>query len=487
MRLLLVLLLCFSSFAQADDTVFRARLIEDPGTLDWNQGETKGEILYQLMEGLFRTDKMGQPIAGVAKEWDWNKHKTELKIKLRPKLRWSDGKELCASDFIRSWRRLQDKKFASPYAHYAASFQSFSSSGCYEIRIRTRRYAPELPALLAHWVFFPLREEHLYKNADAFKTGKNLLVNGPFLIKEWVRDQRLVLERNPKYAQEQGRSPIQLDRIEFLFVPEDATALALYEQGKLDWMRDVNPLLRLEKFKLSGELKVFPALIAFYFGLNRSKSKLLENIEVRQALSQALHREELSSVLGAEVRPAHRWLPPEVLERKLDTPPRINEVLLKKVQELLLTAVKDGRMDLRLRVYSKPIHKQLAEWAQGQWQKYLGINIPVEVVEEKVYWNEIATNTPPIFLSGVTAPFNHPRAFLQEFFKGSSANWLGWGSETYDLAVDDQKYVRAEDILLDSAQVIPLYTRGNVALLAKQWQGFLINPLGVVYLADVRK
>lgn len=481
---MLLAILLFLSFANAaEDTVFHVRLVEDPGTLDWNWGETQGEIVYQLMEGLFRTDQKGQPVAGIAKDWEWNKKRTEFKVTLRSDAKWSDGKTVCAGDFVRSWQRLQDKKFASPYAHYATPLiRSYRAKGCDKLTIITQRFSPELPALLAHWVFFPLRSEHLNKKAEAFRTGKGLLVNGPFQVKEWTRDQRLTLDRNPNYV---GKAPT-ISGVEYLFISEDSTALALYEQKKVDWLRDVPPPLRLQKFKNSGELKVFPTFIAFYFGLNATKSKLIEQLDVRRGLSLALDRSELPKVLGEEIQPTTQWLPAEMAERKFSPAPEKSDAL-EKAAAILKAAAKDGKMDLRLRVYSKPVHKQLAEWAQGQWLKKLGVLIPIDLEEEKVYWSEVGVNPSPIFISGVTAPYNHPRAFLQEFLSTSSANWLGWKSDIYDLAVSDDKFLRAEEILLEAGYVIPLYRRGTVALVNPAWQGFEINPLGVVYFRDLVK
>jgi ABC-type transport system substrate-binding protein len=85
----------------------------------------------------------------------------------------------------------------------------------------------------------------------------------------------------------------------------------------------------------------------------------------------------------------------------------------------------------------------------------------------------------------VTAPYGHPRAFLQEFLSSSSANWTGWSSADYDKAVDEERFQDAEDILQASGMFIPLYTRDTVAVVAKKWKGFHVNPLGQVFLEEV--
>jgi ABC-type oligopeptide transport system substrate-binding subunit len=155
-------------------------------------------------------------------------------------------------------------------------------------------------------------------------------------------------------------------------------------------------------------------------------------------------------------------------------------------RERLAAAVKAGDLGLALHTYFKPAHKILAEWAQGQWEKHLGIRIPIEVQESKVYWKEVITNPAPIFFGGVTAPFGHPRAFMMEFLTTSTANWTSWRSAEYDKAVAGERFALAESILEKEGWVIPIYQRDTVALVRSGWKGFHINPLGQVFLSEVR-
>lgn len=476
---LLILLLISERTAASAPLVFRARLSEDLGTLDWNYGEVNAEVAYQLMEGLFRADRNGLPQPAAAQSFSWNKDKTELRLRLRIDRRWSDGAPLCAQHFVDSWERLRSKAFASPYAHYASVLKSAEAKSCRELVARFHRPAPEAPALFAHYVFFPLRAEALEKSPRLFNEGVGLPVNGPYRVAEWKRNVQLTLERNPRY----GGTRTHLDRIEFLFIPEDTTAKGLFELRELDWVKEVPQLLRSPKLEKSAEFRVFPALIVYYFGLNAGKSKLLEDPAIRRALSAALDRSELPVILGKECRGTTSWLVPE-LQPGFRAPklPPIEPGAIAKLKE----AVKEKRMDLKLRTYSKTAHKVLAEWAQGQWEKKLGVRIPIEVQEGKVYWKEIGVNPSPIFFGGVTAPFGHPRAFLQEFLSGSSANWTGWSSAEYDSAVAQEAFAEAEGILETDGFVIPLYRRDTVALVSTKWKGFHVNPLGQVYLSEVR-
>ena len=480
MRFVLFIFLAILAGAPAEADTFRARLSEDLGTLDWNYGEVNSEVVYQLMEGLFRADKKGFPRPAAARSFSWNKDKTALTLKIRADRRWSDGAPLCAQHFVDSWERLRSKAFASPYAHYAAVIKSVEATSCRELAVRFHRAAPEAPALFAHYVFFPVRLDSLAANPRLFLEGKGLPVNGPYQVKEWKRNALLTLERNFRY----GGRRAGVDRIEFRFIPEDNTAKAMFELKELDWVKEVPQLLRNAALEKSPEFRLFPSLIVYYFGLNAGKSKLLEDLSVRRLLSAALDREEIPVILGKECRGAGSWLLPELLPGfKAPKPLPLDPAAIATLQ----AAQKEGRLDLKLRTYSKTAHKVLAEWAQGQWEKKLGVRIPIEVQEGKIYWKEIGTNPAPIFFGGVTAPYGHPRAFMQEFLSGSSANWTGWSSADYDKAVAEELYAEAEGILQNDGFIIPLYQRDTVALVAAKWKGFHVNPLGQVFLGDVTR
>lgn len=468
-----------SAPAPKEPLTFRVRLIEDMQTLDWNYGEVNGEIVYQLMEGLFRTDGSGKAVAAATRSYKWNADKTQLTLQLKPELRWSDDAPVCAQQFVDSWARLRNKKFASPYAHYANVLKKFEAKSCRELIVSFERPAPEAPALFSHYVFFPVRLDQLEKQPKIFREGRELLVNGPFRLAERVANQRVVLERNPAYAGPAAK----LERVEFLFVPDEATAKVMFEQKRFDWVKDVPSLLRTPAVEKGPDFKVFPAFTAFYFGLYPARTPILQDADVRRALSDSLDRGEIAKVLGRENQGTRAWVPDELLPGKKAPALAPGPTAFAAARAKLAAAGKNH--GLVLRVYNKGAHKLLAEWAQGQWEKKLGLRIPIEVQEAKIYWREIYTDTPPIFLSGVTAPYAHPRAFLQEFLTPSTANWTGWVSADYDLAVAEERFADAEELLRAGGQVIPLYARDTAALVGRRWKGFSVNPLGQVFLREV--
>jgi len=475
----------FFSLAHAEkNQTFRFRLTEDMGTLDWNYGELNSEIVYQLMEGLFTADQLGRPEPAVAEYFSWSNNQTVITIYLRPNLYWSDGEPLCASDFVRSWERLKSKKFASPYAHYANIIKKSEANSCNELKVFLSRRAPEFPALLTHYVFFPLHKKVTEKLASKiFTNGVGIPVNGPFLVEAWEKNQKIVLARNHRYREKIPEGAIS--KIETFFIPEDNTGLSFFEQKRIDWLKDISVLSR--KKGLEKKLQFFPSLTAFYLGLNATSSTLLKDKNLRIALSASLNREELAKVLGKEIQGTNIWLLPTFgIHGTKKMKQKQKFIAIETAKKTFSKLVNENKFDLRLRIYNKNIHKLLAEWLQEQWRKKLGILVPIDIQEEKVYWKEIISHPAPIFLSGVTAPYNHPRAFLQEFLSASSANWTGWKSSEYDKYVEQGKAYSAEKLLLNDGFVIPLYSRESVALVQDGWRNFWINPLGQVYLKNIQ-
>jgi len=456
MRLIPLFLFLFSFLAFAEKPQeIRIRITEDLGTLDWNYGEVNSEVVNLLMEGLFRTGKKGETLPAVAATYSWHKNYTLLKVKLK-NANWSDGKKVCAEHFVDSWNRLRSKEFASPYAHYAHGLKKFEAPDCNSLQIEFLHSSPEALAYLSHYVFFPWRKDQV---ANAFSKGDGLLVNGAYQLEKWKRGKSIhLVSRSEKKSS-----------VRFLVVPEDSTAQAMFERGDLDVLKDLPHLVRTEKTK---NPKVFPTLVTFYFGINQKK---VPDQNLRWALSQSIAREELVKILGVEYQGSTRWVNESLLKSKWKEP----EVDWAKAKAAAAKA------NLVLRVYQKGVNRLLAEWAQGQWEKKLGVRIPIEAQEGKVYWKEITREAAPIFLSGVTAPYAHPKAFLQEFLSSSTANWTEWRSVAYDEAVKSKEFAKAEVILQKSGVVIPLFHRNSALNLSDRAKGVWMNPLGQLILPSL--
>ena len=87
--------------------------------------------------------------------------------------------------------------------------------------------------LAATWTLMPLRQDiDREGTAISWTEPGNIVTNGPFMLKEWQHDTRIVLERNENYW---GPKP-SLQRATYRLFPEDGAEqmLAAYEAGEID-------------------------------------------------------------------------------------------------------------------------------------------------------------------------------------------------------------------------------------------------------------
>ena len=118
----------------------------------------------------------------------------------------------------------------------------------------------------------------------------NLVASGPFLLKEWIPDKRIVVARNPNYW-DAGR--VKLDGIEFYPIDDQNVEERMFRTGQIDLTYDFLP----NKFATyrrdhPEELRIDPWLGIYYFYINVTRPPLTD-VRIRRALALAIDREEL--------------------------------------------------------------------------------------------------------------------------------------------------------------------------------------------------
>lgn len=118
-------------------------------------------------------------------------------LTLRPDLVFSDGTPFTADDVEAHWARVKDPANRSPAAGFAAAITSMTVVD--ELTLEVALDAPNS-------VFDRLvgRSALNYvPSADAVASGKDLSSEpvgaGPFVLRSWVRDDRMILDRNDKW------------------------------------------------------------------------------------------------------------------------------------------------------------------------------------------------------------------------------------------------------------------------------------------------
>jgi len=182
------------------------------------------------------------------------------KITLRPGLKFHDGEPVLAKDCVASIRRW-GKRDAYGQTLLAAT-DELSAPDDQTLQFRLKRPFPLLPDALAKCTAFPpaIMPERLAKT-DAFTQVNEMAGSGPyrFVASERMVGSRAVYERFADYKPREGGKPewtsgpkiVNFDRVEWVTIPDTATAASALQAGEIDWLEqpapDLQPLLARDK------------------------------------------------------------------------------------------------------------------------------------------------------------------------------------------------------------------------------------------------
>jgi len=194
-------------------------------------------------------------------------------------------RELVAEDFVYSLKRLIDPKLRSPWAwlvegkivgldelaaaaaksgrfDYDRKIPGLEAVDRYTLRIRLKQTDYNLPFVLAHEPTSAVAREVIEKYADeSGRAMSNPVGTGPYMLKDWVRASKIVLEANPGYRgfvwdfqpgsdpddarivkEMKGKKMPQVGRVEISIIEEDQARLLAFERGEIDIMNMEAPL-----------------------------------------------------------------------------------------------------------------------------------------------------------------------------------------------------------------------------------------------------
>jgi peptide/nickel transport system substrate-binding protein len=150
-------------------------------------------------------------------------------------------------------------------------------------RIHTSTPTPILPLRLV--ALEPTSLEHWEEVGDDGITS-DPVGTGPFIFNEWVRDEYLLLDRNPDY----WKHDVQVDQVEFRYIPEFSSRLAALLAGEIEIVKDV-PVDDMERVEDSDEARIeaIPSSRINYVALvNNREGSVFEDVRVRQAINYAV-------------------------------------------------------------------------------------------------------------------------------------------------------------------------------------------------------
>jgi oligopeptide transport system substrate-binding protein len=415
----------------------------DPGRSSDQPG---GRIVANLFEGLtVRAAGNLAPLPGMAERIEISPDGRVYTFRLREAV-WSDGTPVTSEDFRWSWTRVLDPRTAARYANllhsvvgarafHAGESEDPNSLGLECPDARTFVVTLEDPVayfldLCAFTTLAPVPRWAIEQHGDRWTRPEYIVSNGPYVLEDWQIQRRLRLRRNPNYW---NAVAIDLEVVDAVGGDYINGNFNRYMSGDLDWVDATGvPFGVIDQLRERADFHLAPYFNTYFYRFNVTRPPL-DDVRVRKALYHAIDAAAIcENVLRAGQEPAHSLVPPGL--------PGYEEVRLTGYQpdlarRLLAEAGFPGGKGfpkLTLLFNTSDQHRQLAEVAQQQWKRELGIDIALQNQEFKVFMVNTQSLEYEIARGGWIGDYLDPNSFLEIWISGSGNNRTGFASATYD-------------------------------------------------------
>lgn len=461
-----------------------------------------GDVLRHIMEGLVKYDKQNRPVAGIAKSWDISKDGLKYTFHLRD-AKWANGTPVTAKDFDFAWKQVANKDNASEYANlmylikggqaYNEGKGKVEDVGIKVIDDKTLEVTLEKPtayflSLLTYKTFLPVNEEFYKKHVSGGKVtyateADKILCNGPWVMKSWAHNDKIVLTKNPTYY---NASDVKIDQITMLMVLDTNTAYNMFAAGECDIV-GLKGIDQVERAQRDGfkPLSFFDGG-TFYFQYNL-KDPVTKNVNIRKALTYAIDRVTLiKSVFKNASIPALSFTNPVINGEKGTFQSEVGNILKDNNKKEAKALLAQGLKELGLKKMPKltmladdtDVAKRDAAAFQQFWRINLGIKVEIQNMPFKSRLARMTEKDFQIVLAGWGPDYNDPMTFLDLMETTNGNNNTSYSDKEYDgllekarNEVDTHKRFeilkQTEKKLMEDLPIGPIYFRST---------DYVVNP-----------
>lgn len=450
-------------------------------------------VFSNVFDVLVRVDKTGTKLEpGLAESWTVSPDGLTYTFKMRA-AKFSDGSPITAQDAAFSLLRIRDDE-GSLWADSYKVMDTVEAPDASTLVIKLKQPSAPFLSSLAMPGTSILSKAGMEKMGEA-AYAETPIASGAFSVKEWVRGDRVVLEKNPNFWQ---ADRVSLDGVEWISIPDDNTRMLKVQAGELDSAIFV-------PFSSIAELQKDPNLTVHLDTSTREDHLLINhahgllgNKEVRQAIDMAIDKKAIVDAVTFGIGSvANSYIPAGALYHYADNLSRPYDP--EKAKAMLAKA---GASDLKLNYVvnaGDAVDEQIAVLLQQQLSK-AGIGVDLQKVDPSQSWDMLVAGDYDIsvmywtndildpdqkttFVLGHDSNNNYMTNYKNEAVKELVAK----ARIEADPAKREQMYVDLQKMAKDDVNWIDLYYSPYRNVSRKNIQNFYQNPLGRFFLEDVVK
>jgi len=488
-------------------------------------------VCNQLYNGLVQLDDSLNIKPAIAHKWEISNDGKTYTFYLRKGVLFhkdislkNRNRRVTAYDFEYSFKRLVDEKTASPGAWVFNNVAIDKNRYCFDalndtvFEITLKNAFPPFLGILTMQYCSVIPKESVEFYGKNFR--KHPVGTGPFYLKSWEENIKMVLRKNPEYFEvgEKGRLPY-LDGVAISFLKDKMTAFMEFVKGNFDMISGITPQYKDELLTKNGTLRkkyqdrfkllTIPYLNTEYLGiLVDSASSVVANnplldVKVRQAINYGFDRKKMIKFLRNGIgTPGTKGIIPKGLPGYDSTANYGYSYNPEKSRELLKEA---GYSDLKplpvIKLTTTPEYLEMIKYIQAQL-KDVGITIEINISPPAAVREMKANSKLGFFRASWIADYPDAENYLSLFYSGNFApsgpNYTHYSNPDFDslynntIKIYNQKkryelYSKMDSLIMQDAPVVVLYYDKVVRFVQNSIVNMKPNAINLLDIKKVEK
>lgn len=422
-------------------------------------------------------------VPGLAESWTVSEDGKTYTFKLAPGVVFDNGEKLTSETVKWNFDRNQLPTSTNPIKRHYANVAGVETPDATTVVLKLKEPNSLFMSFMASGgaaIFDP-------KSAENNKTTP--VGSGPYKFKQWVKGDRVVLEKSPTYR---DQAKAQIRQATFKFVPDAAAQVPALLAGDIDAFPTIGATETLDRFKSDNRFQV---VIGSTEGevpliLNNNK-KPFDDIRVRRAVNHAIERKSIIDgatsgyglPIGSHFPPHHPWY--------VDLTNRYPHDIA-KAKELLKEAGYPNGVDVNIKPPPFAYARRSAEIVAAQLME-AGIRVKIEPVEW-AQWLDIVYKQKNYDMTVVA----HVSPWDQDNYTRGKDYYYGYQNDEMDKLMkavlveskpDKQKdlYQQIQRKIADEAVHAFMFQLPRTGVYAAKLRGFWkSSPVSVTDLAGLR-
>ena len=459
------------------------------------------EVLSNVMEGLYKyepgTDKL---IPAIAERYEVKDGGSTWIFYLRRDAKFCDGTPVKAQDFVRSIKRVISIN-GDPAWLVTDFVEDVVALDDYTLQFKLSKPVSYFLAVVATPPYFPVHPSY---PADKIVSDATWGGAGAYCIKEFKRDEYMILEANPYYHGDKPKSGTFVIR----FYKDASTMRLALERGEIDvaW-KTLRPTDYKDLMANPNYGSVVTPGGAIRYIVLKVDAPPFNDVRVRQALAYAVNRSEIVDkvFLGTVAElysmvPNGMWGHIDCFKEKYGDKPN-----LEMAKKLLSEAGYSEGNKLKIDLWYTPTHygdteADVALLLKRQLEATGMIQVELKSSEWATYLEQQRTGRMNIYLLGWYPDYIDPDDYLTPFLRTESNRWLanGYSNPRVDELLDraavelDAKvradyYGQVQRILAEDAPLIPLFQGELILIFQRNVSGVLVGPPMILTYSTIYK